>query len=278
VGELTLGAAEIRELLDRHQLDPSRSLGQNFVVDPNTVERIVRVAGVESGDRVIEIGPGLGSLTVGLAAAADEVVAIELDRHLLPPLSEVLERRGLAGRVEVVNADATEIDWGEFGRKYSGAWRLVANLPYNVAAPVVLRVLDEAPFVSEILVMVQREVGERLAAPAGASDRGIPSVKAQYWADVSLAGTVPASVFHPVPKVESVLVRLSRRSAVADVDLVVLWKLVNAGFGQRRKMLRRSLAGLVEAQVFEAAQIEPTARPQDLTVAEWVGLARAAGG
>ncbi len=275
VSQLNLGAAEIRAVLDRHELAPSRSLGQNFVVDPNTIDRIVRIANVGPDDQVIEIGPGIGSLTVGLAATASCVVALELDRHLLPALAEVLEGRGLRDRVDIVNADATEIDWGTFGVAHPGSWKLVANLPYNVAAPVVLRILDEAAFVSEVLVMVQREVGERLAAGPGSATYGIPSVKAQYWADVSVVGTVPRAVFHPVPKVESVLVRMIRRPAVADVDRDVLWSLVRAAFGQRRKMLRRSLAAEVTDAQFEQAGVSPTARPQDLDVETWVELARA---
>lgn len=273
-----LGAGDVRSLLDRHGIAPSRSLGQNFVVDPNTIDRIVRLAGVTPGDQVIEIGPGVGSLTVGLAAEASKLVALELDRHLLAPLSEVLAERGLQDTVEVVNGDATTLDWADFFAERPGTWTLVANLPYNVAAPVVLRLLDEAPAVSRVLVMVQREVGERLAAAPGSSAYGIPSVKAAYWTVPEVVGRVPAGVFHPVPKVESVLVRLVRRDVVEPVDTEVLWRIVRQGFGMRRKMLRRSLGGQVSAEQFAEAGVDPAARPQDLNVAAWCRLARAVRG
>ena len=274
-----LGAAAVRELLDRHGIEPSRALGQNFVVDPNTIERIVRAAGVGAGDRVVEIGPGVGSLTTGLLEAGAEVVAIELDQHLIPALSEAVssEAEGEAP-FEVVHGDANDIDWADFfaGREQSG-WKLVANLPYNVAAPVVLRALDEAPQIAEVLVMVQREVAERLAAGPGSATYGIPSVKVAYWGSAEVVGKVPASVFHPVPKVESALVRIVRAERPAtDADADVVFDLVRRAFGQRRKMLRRSLSGAIDAAGFEAADVPETARPQDLDIAAWGRLAEQA--
>ncbi len=277
---MTLGAGAIRELLQRHDISPSRALGQNFVTDPNTVERIVRLAGVEPGDHVVEIGPGVGSLTVGLVEAGASVVAIELDRHLLAPLGEVLGGLEAGTEVEVVEADATRLNWTEFFADRPGrAWKLVANLPYNVAAPVVLRALDEAPAVVDILVMVQREVGERLAAAAGTAAYGIPSVKVAYWGRAEVVGRVPAAVFYPAPKVESVLVRILRSAEPATTaDPEVLFGLVRQAFGQRRKMLRRSLAGRVDPDAFEAAQVSPQARPQEIDVLAWGRLAEAVGG
>ena len=271
-----LGAAAVRALLDRHGIEPSRALGQNFVVDPNTIDRIVRTAQVAAGDRVVEIGPGVGSLTTGLLGAGAQVVAVELDQHLIPALVEAVGAEAPDGDLEVVAADANDLDWTAFfdGRDQHG-WKLVANLPYNVAAPVVLRALDEAPQISEILVMVQREVAERLAAGPGSAAYGIPSVKVAYWGSAEVVGRVPASVFHPVPKVESALVRIVRSPQPAvDADPHTLFELVRRAFGQRRKMLRRSLAGLVDADGFEAAQVAPTARPQDLDIAAWGRLAR----
>lgn len=270
-----LGAAAVRDLLDRHGVSPSRALGQNFVVDPNTIERIVRAASVEPGDRVVEVGPGVGSLTTGLVAAGASVVAVELDEHLLAPLREVV---GDAD-VEIVHADATTIDWAGLLADRPGPHKLIANLPYNVAAPVVLRALDEAPAVVEILVMVQREVAERLAARPGTAAYGIPSVKVAYWGSASVVGRVPAKVFHPVPKVESALVRIVRAdepATTADPD--ALFRLVRTGFGQRRKMLRRSLRGLVDEAAFARAGIDPTARPQDLDVVAWGRLVQAGDG
>lgn len=274
---MSLGPARIRELLDRRGVRPSRALGQNFVTDPNTVDRIVRLAGIEPGDSVVEIGPGVGSLTVGLVGAGAHVVAVELDEHLLGPLREVLADAGAAEAVDVVCADAMRLDWAELlaGRP-AERWKLVANLPYNVAAPVVLRALDEAPEVTEIFVMVQREVAERLAAGPGSGVYGIPSVKVAYWGSARLVGTVPASVFHPAPRVESALVRIVRAAQPAtDADPDVLFALVRQAFGQRRKMLRRSLAAHIDAEAFERAGVDPTARPQDLDIAAWGRLARA---
>lgn len=272
-----LGAAAVRDLLDRYDIAPSRALGQNFVVDPNTIERIVRAAGVAAGDNVIEIGPGVGSLTVGLVAAGAEVVAIELDDHLLAPLGEVIAEMG-AGRVELVHADATTIVWSEFfADRSAGPYKLIANLPYNVAAPVVLRALDEAPQISEIVVMVQREVAERLAAPPGSAVYGIPSVKVAYWGSARVVGKVPATVFHPVPKVESALVKIVRAAQPATTaEPALLFALVRQAFGQRRKMLRKSLGDVVDDAMFAAADVAPTARPQDLSILDWGRLAIAA--
>lgn len=271
-----LGAAAVRELLERHGIEPSRALGQNFVVDPNTIERIVRSAGVVAGDCVVEIGPGVGSLTTGLLEAGAEVVAIELDQHLVPPLTEaVASEAGPDAAFEVVHDDANDLDWpGFFADRAQSGWKLVANLPYNVAAPVVLRALDEAPQIAEVLVMVQREVAERLAAGPGSATYGIPSVKVAYWGSAEVVGKVPRSVFHPVPKVESALVRIVRAAAPATTaDADVMFDLVRRAFGQRRKMLRRSLSGSIDAAGFEAAGVPETARPQDLDVVAWGRLA-----
>ncbi len=274
-----LGATAIRDLLERHGIEPSRALGQNFVTDPNTIARIVTAGGVEPGDQVVEIGPGLGSLTLGLVEAGAVVVAVELDEHLLAPLREALEGSGHSEDVEIVNADATTLDWSQLFADRAGSWKLVANLPYNVAAPVVLRALDEAPQVEEVLVMVQREVGERLAAKPGSGTYGIPSVKVAYWGSAEVVGKVPRTVFHPVPKVESVLVRIVRAQQPAtDADPEVLFGLVRQAFGQRRKMLRRSLGDKVSAAAFEGSGVAPTSRPQDLGVQEWGRLAKAVAG
>jgi 16S rRNA (adenine1518-N6/adenine1519-N6)-dimethyltransferase len=270
---VTLTRRAVVDLLRRHDIEPSRALGQNFVVDPNTIRRLVRLAEVARGDRVVEIGAGLGALTLALAEAGAAVTAIELDRHLLPVLDEVLA--GTDARV--VQGDAMTIDWDEVLGDDQG-WKLVANLPYNVAVPLVLDVLDRVPAVGSMLVMVQREVGERLAAPPGGSAYGIPSVKVAYWATAELVGRVPPSVFLPTPRVESVLVRIVRRPAPAvDADPDRLFTLVRTAFGQRRKMLRRSLAGLVTRDAFARAGISPEARPEELGIAEWGGLADADG-
>lgn len=257
------------DLMERHDLAPHRTLGQNFVVDPNTIRRIVRLAGVGAGDRVVEIGPGLGSLTLGLLEAGADVTAVEIDERVLPALAEVVGERA-----RVVHADALAVDWD--GIVGDGPVTVVANLPYNVATPVVLRLLDEAPGVTRMLVMVQREVGERLAAGPGTKAYGIPSVKVGFHARAAVVGTVPAEVFHPRPRVTSALVEIERRAEpAAPVDAAVLFDLVRAGFGQRRKTLRRSLGSRVDDSCFAAAGVAPTARAEELDVAAWCRLAAA---
>jgi 16S rRNA (adenine1518-N6/adenine1519-N6)-dimethyltransferase len=274
--------SEITELLSSNGLHPSRALGQNFVVDPNTVRRVVRLADVVPGQHVVEIGAGLGSLTIALVEAGAKVTALEVDRGILPVLRGIVEPLG----VRVIDADALAVDWqallgvrgaGDVASPPGASWSLVANLPYNIAVPVVLRALDEAGDIGSMLVMVQREVGERLAALPGDDLYGAVSVKVAYHAHATVVGRVPATVFLPRPKVESVLVRIDRRPAVAvDPDVVShdrLLALVHAGFAQRRKMLRRSLAGLVTPEVFDAARVAPTSRAEELGVEDWGRLA-----
>lgn len=244
-------------------------MGQNFVADPNTVRRIARLAEVGPGDRVIEIGAGLGSLTLALVEAGADVTVVEIDRHLVPILRDVAEPHG----VKVIHGDALEIDWDEVLGAGTSGWSLVANLPYNVATPLVLDLLDQVPAIERMLVMVQLEAGERLVAGVGDAAYGIPSVKVAYWATAALVGKVPPSVFIPRPKVDSALVRIVRRPApVVDADAERMFALVRAGFGQRRKMLRRSLAGLVTAEDFERAGVRPEARAEELSVQDWARL------
>jgi len=265
-----LTRTSLLDAMDRHGLEPHRTLGQNFVVDQNTIRRIVRLAGVGAGDDVVEIGPGLGSLTLGLLEVGASVTAVEIDSRLVGPLTEIT-----GGRATVVEADALTVDWGAVVGDTDRV--VVANLPYNVATPVVLRLLDEVPRVRRLLVMVQREVGERLAAEPGSKAYGIPSVKVAFWATARVVGTVGAEVFHPRPRVTSALVEIVRRDApFADVDPDLLFGLVRAGFGQRRKTLRRSLAGRVGPEVFDAAAIDGGRRAEELGVAEWCSLTAAA--
>jgi len=273
---VTYGRAEIHALLEANDLRPSRALGQNFVADANTVRRIVRLAEIGPGDRVVEIGAGLGSLTLALAEAGAQVTAVEVDRHVVPVLRAQVEPAG----VRVVEADALTVDLAELLADDGISWSLVANLPYNVAVPLVIRVLEEAPQVRSLLVMVQREVGERLAASAGEDPYGAVSVKVAYWANASVVGRVPATVFVPRPKVESVLVRLVRHEEVAgrlagpgSADYDRVFAVVRAGFAQRRKMLRRSLSQIVDPAAFEAAGVPATVRAEELDLAAWERLA-----
>ncbi len=278
---VTLSRRQIREVLDAHGLAPSRALGQNFVVDANTVRRVARLSGVGPGTPVVEIGAGLGALTLALVETGAQVTAVEVDRGLVPILRAQVEPHG----VRVVEADALVLDWAELlgsagSTPDATSWAMVANLPYNVAVPVVMRALDEAPALQSMLVMVQREVGERLAARPDAKAYGAVSVKVAYHATARVVGRVPASVFVPRPAVESALVRIERRPEVAvDPDIVPaarLFEVVRAGFGHRRKMLRQSLAGVVGPDAFVLSGIDPEARAENLGVEEWGRLAACA--
>jgi 16S rRNA (adenine1518-N6/adenine1519-N6)-dimethyltransferase len=273
---MVLTPSEASRLLAAHGRSPSRALGQNFVVDPNTVRRIARLAGVGPGDHVVEVGAGLGSLTLALAETGAEVTAVEVDRHLVEVLEELLPER--APGVRLVAGDAMALDWTEL---LAGAdrWVLVANLPYNVATPLVLDLLDDVPAIERMLVMVQKEAGERLVAGPGDAAYGIPSVKVAFHARAELVGTVGPNVFLPKPKVESALVSITRHEGgpapeAADADPERLFALVRAGFGQRRKMLRRSLAGLLDEAAIDAAGVDPQARAETVTLAQWAALAR----
>ena len=282
---MTLTPATVHALLADHGIHPKKSLGQNFLVDANIARRIVGLAGVEDGSRVLEIGPGLGSLTLALCAQGARVVAVELDTRLAGVLVSVLDQAGVAEQVQVEVADANRVDLeGLLAGLRSGVpgpVTCVSNLPYNVAVPVVMRLLEDVPSVTRIVVMVQREVGERIAAKVGDEQYGAVSVKVAYFAEAALVGKVPPSVFVPRPKVDSALVRLERREA-PPVDVPsedALFGLVRAGFAQRRKMLRRSLSGLLgdrATAVLDAAGVEPTARAEELDLDAWAAVARSA--
>lgn len=274
-----LGAAEIRELAARHGIRPTKQWGQNFVVDGNTVRRIVRVAGVGEDDTVVEVGPGLGSLTLALLPAVDRVVAVEVDPALAAALPATVERHApsLVDRFEVVLADAMQVT--ELPGPPPTA--LVANLPYNVSVPVVLRFLEHFPTLRTILVMVQLEVAERLAAGPGSKTYGVPSVKAAWYADVRLAGTVSRSVFWPVPNVDSGLVMLTRREPPeTTASRRDVFACVDAAFAQRRKTLRAALATwagspVLAEEALVAAGIDPRTRGEQLDVAAFSAIAAA---
>jgi len=263
----------IRELLERHELAPSRALGQNFLCDAGMVDKIVRLAEVRPGDHVVEIGAGLGSLTLGLCHAGAEVLALEIDRHLIPPLTETLATGAPGCRVAVHQADARTFPWAAHLGPHR--WKVVANLPYNIATPLVLDLLVEQPGLGSYLVMVQREVGERLAAGPGTKDYGIPSVLVAYWGRARVVGSVRPELFHPRPRVDSVLVSIERDpQPTVDVPYPRLAALVRAGFGQRRKMLRRALTGVLSEGQLEAAGVDPQLRAEQLDLAAWASLAR----
>lgn len=271
---MTHSPTALRALLAEHGLEPSRALGQNFVADANTVRRIARLAGVGPGDLVVEIGAGLGSLTLALLETGAEVTAVEVDRHLLEPLRSLVAPAG----ARVVEADALHADWPTLlgPPRPDRPWTLVANLPYNIATPLVLDLLEGVPQVVRMLVMVQLEVGERLAAGPGTKAYGIPSVKLRWWADAEVVGKVSPTVFVPPPRVASGLVEVVRHEPPGpDDERARVFALVEAGFGQRRKMLRRSLAEVVPADAFAAAGVRPEARAEELELDDWRRLAAA---
>ena len=271
-----LGAGAIREIAARHGVRPTKSLGQNFLIDPNLARAIAADAEVGPGDRVIEIGAGLGSLTMALASTGARVRAIEFDRRLLPALEEVTA--ALDG-VEIVHADALKVDWG--AELASGTWTVCANLPYNVAVPLVLTILERAPSVMRIVVMVQREVGERFAATPGQEGYGAVSVRVAYRAAASIVRRVPASVFWPRPKVASVVVRFDHLDAPpVDAEPERLWRVVDAGFAERRKTMRNALRrlglDLVAADaVLASCGVASTARAEELDLATFAAIGEA---
>ncbi len=268
---LTHSRPEIHRLLDEYGLRARRELGQNFVADPNTVRRIAALAGVEPGDQVIEVGPGLGSLTMALAERGAPVVAIEVDAGL----ADALRAQAIPG-VTVVEADAAALDWHTLPVDESSPVSLVANLPYNIGTSLVLDVLERYPFVRDLTVLVQTEVAERLVASPGDKTYGIPSVLAALHARGRVVARVPPTVFVPRPKVESAVIRLVRHDEPpVDIDHRRLAVVVRAGFGQRRKMLRRSLASLLDVPTIESCGVDPTARAETLGLEEWSRLAAA---
>ena len=267
---MTYTRREIQSMLAEIGVRPRKSLGQNFVADPNLVRRIARLAEITPGDRVIEIGAGLGSLTLALVEAGAFVTAIEIDSLLADKLRTTVDR----GRVEVIEADAMRIEWSAV-LSPNDRVALVANLPYNIATPLIADLLDQVPGIDRMIVMVQREVAKRLVARVGDDEYGIPSVKVAFWADAKIVATVPPDVFVPRPNVDSAIVRIMRRpEPAADIDVAQVFTLVRAGFGQRRKMLRRSLAGLVTVDELVAAGIRPEQRAEEIDVAGWCRLAR----
>jgi 16S rRNA (adenine1518-N6/adenine1519-N6)-dimethyltransferase len=274
-GARLLGPAEVRALADRLGLRPTKRLGQNFVHDPNTVRRIVRASGVGADDVVVEVGPGLGSLTLGLLEAAARVVAVEIDPVLAAelPLTVAARAPELVERFELVTMDALQLE----SVPGPAPTAFVANLPYNVAVPVLLRLLEKLPTLRTGLVMVQAEVADRLVAPPGSKTYGVPSVKAAWYADVTRAGSIGRTVFWPAPHVDSGLVAFTRREPPPG-DRLKTFAVVDAAFAQRRKTLRAALAGWAggadEAERrLRAAGIDPQARGEVLAVEDFARLA-----
>ena len=278
-----LGPAEVRELAGRLGMRPTKTLGQNFVHDPNTVRRIVRAAQLDPQDVAVEVGPGLGSLTLALLPEVSLVYAVEIDPMLAAALPETVAKYvpEHMGRLRVLAADALRVGADAFAERSPTA--LVANLPYNVAVPVVLHLLAILPSLRHGLVMVQKEVADRLTAAPGSKIYGVPSVKLAWYAQSRLAGRVPPTVFWPAPNVDSGLVAFTRRDPPPGADRTAVFAVVDAAFAQRRKTLRAALAGWAggpgEAErALRAAGIDPGARGEQLTVWDFTAIASQRGG
>ncbi|QAV71274.1 16S rRNA (adenine(1518)-N(6)/adenine(1519)-N(6))-dimethyltransferase RsmA [Salinibacterium sp. UTAS2018] len=272
-----LGPAEIRDLADLLGIQPTKKLGQNFVIDPNTVRRIVKAAHVVSGETVVEVGPGLGSLTLGILETGASVVAVEIDKRLAAQLPITVSQLQPDAQLTVITDDAMRVtELPNEPRVF------VANLPYNVSVPVLLHFLEHFDSLDRGLVMVQAEVGNRVAAGPGSKVYGSPSIKAAWYGEFSTAGLVSRQVFWPVPNVDSVLVRFERREQPGTIEeRKATFALVDAAFQQRRKMLRQSLSSVLGSSTAAsdrliAAGIAPTARGEELTVLDFLAIARAA--
>lgn len=277
-GSRLLTASRVRVLAEQLGIRPTKTLGQNFVIDPGTVRKIVRTAGVLPGEIVVEVGPGLGSLTLGLLEAGAQVLAVEIDPVLAGALRDTVadQAPAAADRLTVIAADALTV-----GELPDGPTRLVANLPYNVAVPVLLTFLEQQPSLQEVLVMVQAEVADRLAAPPGSRTYGVPSAKAAWYASARRAGTISRHIFWPVPNVDSALVRLVRRdpppSAASREEVFAC---IDAAFAQRRKTLRAALATWAGSPqqaelLLRTAGIDPASRGERLDITQFAALASA---
>lgn len=279
-GAALLGPVEIRALAEKLDIVPTKKLGQNFLHDPNTIRRIVAAAELDPTDRVLEVGPGLGSLTLGLVEAVGDVTAVEIDSRLAAQLPDTVAERApkYAQRLRVVEKDALRVTDSDVTEPTA----LVANLPYNVAVPVLLHLLETFPSIRRVLVMVQLEVADRLAAQPGSKVYGVPSVKAGFYGKVSKAGTIGKNVFWPAPNIESGLVRIDVFAdapwPVTDESRAKVWPVIDAAFAQRRKTLRAALSGhfgsgAAAEEALRAADIDPKQRGEKLAVEDFVRLA-----
>ena len=270
-----LTASEIRELAKSLDLKPTKKLGQNFVIDQNTVEKIVKVAQVDSSCHVLEIGPGLGSLTLALLQAKAKVSAVEIDERLAKLLPKTAESKGFKPEnLKVINKDALQLKQSDISDSPNV---LVANLPYNVSVPVILHILENFPSITKYLVMVQSEVAERLASKPGSKTYGSPSVKVQWYAKVKKSFAISRNVFWPIPNVDSDLVEIERVKKIDESIKNELFKVIDLAFEQRRKMLRSALSSVCggsekASNLLQSANIDPQLRGEALSVDDYVRL------
>ncbi|WP_027339757.1 16S rRNA (adenine(1518)-N(6)/adenine(1519)-N(6))-dimethyltransferase RsmA [Halonatronum saccharophilum] len=268
-----------KDILQKHNIKLKKSLGQNFLTDNNILDKIVAEANLSSEDSVIEVGPGIGALTERMSEAAKEVVAVELDNRLIPVLNEIFEEQD---NVSIIHGDALEVD---FDSLIDGDYKVVANLPYYITTPIIMRFLEESSGAKEIVVMVQKEVGERMVASPGGKDYGILSIAVQYYTEAEIAFGVPSSVFIPRPKVDSAIVSLKvldyPRAKVEDEDF--FFKVVKSAFHQRRKTVRNSLSKApflsvprdIIDQALEEVEIDPRRRAEKISVEKFIELSNA---
>ena len=273
-----LGAADIRELASRLAVTPTKKLGQNFVTDPNTIRRIVAAAKLSGNETVVEIGPGLGSLTLGLLEVAKRVIAVEIDPKMAAELESTIAQRAPAADFTLIRQDAMKVN-----QLPAAPDALVANLPYNISVPVLLHFLEQFDSIQTGLVLVQAEVAHRLAATPGSKIYGIPSVKLAWYAESALAGNVGRNIFWPVPNVDSALVYFAKRVAPlgSEAERVATFALADAAFGQRRKTMRQAISGWAGSaaaaeRILLAAGVNPQARGEQLEVHDFLKIVRAA--
>ena len=273
-----LGAQEIRILAKELGVVPTKKLGQNFVIDPNTIRKIVSVAKLTGSEKVVEIGPGLGSLTLGLLEVVNDLVAVEVDSKMAVAIAETVKRKTVAKNFQLVHADALKVVELPFKPD-----ALVANLPYNISVPVLLHFLEHFPSIQKGVVLVQAEVAHRLAATPGSKVYGSPSAKLAWYAISNLAGNIGRSVFWPVPNVDSALVYFQKREVPLGDEALreKTFKVIDAAFSQRRKTLRQALAGFAGGpeqaeQLLIGAGISPTERGEALTIEQFVQIAKVA--
>jgi len=272
-----LGGADIRELADRLGVVPTKKLGQNFVIDPNTIRRIVAAAKLDGTETVVEIGPGLGSLTLGLIEVAERVISVEIDPKMAAAIEATVARRAPGANFSLVSADAMKVT--DLGGEPDA---LVANLPYNISVPVLLHFLEQFPSLKRGLVLVQAEVAHRMAAKPGNKIYGVPSLKLAWYSEAALAGNIGRNIFWPAPNVDSALVYFEKRAQpLGDETLrLAVWEAVDAAFGQRRKTLRQALADWAGSaasaeELLRSAGVDPQARGEQLDIGAFVALAKA---
>ena len=266
---MSLTRTEVKNLLLEYEIHPKKSLGQNFVVEPNTIRQIIKLADLRPEDFVLEVGAGLGSLTLALLESCEHVTAVEIDDALVKILKEATLGK-TEKNLRILHADVMKLDLKQVLEERNNHWNLVANLPYNIAVPMICDFLEKVPLISKMTVMVQREVAERMVAKVGDKSYGLPSVKIEYFAEAKIIADIPPTVFIPKPRVESSIVQIVRhKNPIISEDRELLFGLIKSAFRHRRKMLRSSLKGILSTDDFDATKIDPTKRAENLTLKEW---------